>query len=379
MGNDSKQATICIFARHPLERSETFIRAHVDRLPADVLFLYTGGSGRKSLFHDDDHPLAPASFMEKAIRWGIPMLLGSTQAHILTSHLRGFLKRHSVTGVLAEYGPQGVAMMEACTDLAIPLVVHFHGYDAYRLSVLDGVGRHYPEMFDKAAAIIAVSRHMEHQLLNLGAPREKLHYNVYGVDSVLFRGADPRHSPPVFVFVGRFVDKKAPYLTLSAFRSVVQAVPEARLVMIGDGYLRNCCERLASAYGCHESVAFLSPCSHEEVAAAMRRARAYVQHSLTADDGDSEGTPLSILEAGASGLPVVSTRHAGIPDVVLHDQTGYLVEEGDVDGMAEYMISLAQSPRLAGRLGDAAKDHIQSHFYIEGSIGGLWKIIQSVI
>ena len=269
--------------------------------------------------------------------------------------------------------------MKACTDLDLPLVVHFHGHDAYRLSILDGVGQDYPEMFERAAAIVAVSRHMENQLLGLGVPRDKLHYNIYGVDLNLFRGASPGGSPPIFVFVGRFVDKKAPYLTLLAFRSVVRAVPDARLVMIGDGYLRNCCEQLARAYGCYDNVEFLGPCSHQEVAVTMRGARAYVQHSLRANDGNSEGTPLSILEAGSSGLPVVSTCHAGIPDVVVHGRTGLLVEEGDVDGMAENMLNLAQSPELASQMGKAARDRIRNHFSMESSIGGLWSIVQSVI
>lgn len=373
------QHRICIFTNKRLDQSETFIRAHVERLPADVLFLYTGGGGRTSIFHDDHHPLAVTSPVAKAIRWGVPSLLGSSPTDILQSQLRRFLRRHPVSCVLAEYGPQGVIIMKVCTELDLPLIVHFHGYDAYRISVLDSLGQDYLQMFEEAAAIVAVSRHMENQLLGLGAPREKLHYNVCGVDPNLFRGAEPGGSPPLFLFVGRFVDKKAPHLTLLAFQSVVRAVPEARLVMIGDGYLRNCCEQLARAYGCYDSVEFLDPCSHQEVAVAMRGVRAYVQHSLRAKDGDSEGTPVSILEAGASGLPVISTRHAGIPDVVVHGQTGLLVEEGDVEGMAKSMLKLAQFPELASQMGKAARERIRSHFSMESSIAGLWSIVQSVI
>jgi glycosyltransferase involved in cell wall biosynthesis len=111
----------------------------------------------------------------------------------------------------------------------------------------------------------------------------------------------------------------------------------------------------------------------------MRKARAFVQHSMQANDGDSEGTPLAILEAGASGLPVVSTRHAGIPDVVLDSDTGLLVEEGDVDGMAQCMIRLAESPKLALELGTAARERIAEDFTLDASIRGLWRIVETVM
>jgi glycosyltransferase involved in cell wall biosynthesis len=128
-----------------------------------------------------------------------------------------------------------------------------------------------------------------------------------------------------------------------------------------------------------DSVDFWGQCSHQQIADAMRQARVYVQHSMQAGDGDSEGTPLAILEASASGLPVVSTRHAGIPDVVIEGHTGYLVEEGDVDGMAAGMIRLARSADMASKLGIAARKQIREHFSVETSMEGLWNIVESVI
>src|SRR5690606_38663847 len=89
---------------------------------------------------------------------------------------------------------------------------------------------------------------------------------------------------------------------------------------------------------------------------------AFVQHSMTAPDGDIEGMPVAILEAASSGLPVVSTYHAGIPEAVLHGQTGFLVEEVDVDGMAAYMVKLATDPLLARNLGLAARKHMEQDY-----------------
>jgi glycosyltransferase involved in cell wall biosynthesis len=108
----------------------------------------------------------------------------------------------------------------------------------------------------------------------------------------------------------------------------------------------------------------------------MRRARLYAQHSIEAASGDVEGTPVAVLEAGATGLPVVSTRHGGIPDVVRHGETGLLVEEGDVAGMARQMLRLLRDPTQAAALGDAARRHVRHHFSAERSNGRLWTIIE---
>ncbi|MEA3377274.1 MAG: glycosyltransferase, partial [Chloroflexota bacterium] len=119
--------------------------------------------------------------------------------------------------------------------------------------------------------------------------------------------------------------------------------------------------------------------SHADLANAMRAARGFVQHSVQAFSGDSEGTPVAVLEAGASGLPVVATRHAGIPDVVVEGETGFLVDEGDVHAMAEGMVRLASMPDLAGRMGAAARKRIEEHFSMEKSIANLWRIITSAM
>jgi glycosyltransferase involved in cell wall biosynthesis len=111
----------------------------------------------------------------------------------------------------------------------------------------------------------------------------------------------------------------------------------------------------------------------------MQKARAFLQHSVQALNGDSEGTPVSIIEAGASGLPVVSTRHAGIPDVIVEEETGFLVDERDVAGMAHYMQLLAEDPQFASRIGRAARQHIQGGYSMEQSISRLWSIIQDSV
>ena len=98
------------------------------------------------------------------------------------------------------------------------------------------------------------------------------------------------------------------------------------------------------------AVVFLGKLSHERVEEELRQARCFVQHSVIADSGNREGTPVAILEACMAGLPVVSTRHQGIAEVIREGETGYLVDERDINSMSAHMLTLAENPLQAGRL-----------------------------
>ncbi len=135
----------------------------------------------------------------------------------------------------------------------------------------------------------------------------------------------------------------------------------------------------ARGLGIADAVTFLGACPPSVVQAEMRGARCFVQHSIEAADGDSEGTPVAVLEAGASGLPVVSTRHGGIPDVVVDGRTGFLVDEHDVPAMAERMLRLARDPGLAELLGRAGRERVANEFALPRSIGRLWDVIAACI
>lgn len=359
---------VCIVAPYLPVVSETFIRGHAERMPAKVVLV---------------HSWPPSIGDRPVLRWPTRMvykvrrgLLGAGTRNETTAAYMAAFRRARARAVLAEYGTIGVATMEACRELDIPLFVHFHGYDASVHDVLEENRETYPLLFQQAAAIIAVSRAMERKLISLGASPEKVHYNPCGINCDEFRGASPSSAPPVFLAVGRFVEKKAPQLTLKAFAIVHQLAPEARLRMVGEGPLLDECRQLAVELKLQDVVTFLGAQPPEIVQKEMRSARCFVQHSREAANGDCEGTPVGILEAGASGLPVVSTRHAGIPDVVVEGETGFLVDEGDVDGMASNMLRLVQKPELARDLGVAARQRMENHYSEKLSDRRLWAIIE---
>ena len=355
---------ICIVRNGPVTYSETFIRQHVTELPAETVLL-------------DDWPPWETSLLGRARNRAQRVLFPDRYERRITSAYVQFFRQHQIEVVLAEYGPTGVAVLDACRKLNLPLVVHFHGYDMSMRSVLERYAHGYSVMFKQAAALIAVSRVMEGKLIEMGAPPDRVHYNPCGVDCEVFHGAKPSQSPPQVLTVGRFVEKKGPQLTLKAFADVVKAYPEARLRMIGDGPLLGECRMLVKRLGVEDAVTFMGSQPQQVVAEEMRRARLFAQHSVEAASGDIEGTPVAILEAGASGLPVVATYHGGIPDVVVNNETGLLVQERDVAGMAGHMLSLLRDPMLAAELGEAVRARVQKDFSSARSIDTLWTIIKN--
>ena len=216
---------------------------------------------------------------------------------------------------------------------------------------------------------------MRQHLVGIGAPPNRIICNPCGVDVCRFHGANPRAAPPLFLALGRFVQKKGPLLTVQAFSLVHSEEPDSRLVMLGDGPQHSECVSLAQKLGIDRHVVFPGSVDHSDVAVWMRRARCFVQHSMRASDGDSEGTPVAVLEASSCGLPVVSTKHGGIVDAVLEGQSGYLVDEGDVDAMADRMLRFAREPELAATMGEVGRGHIRDNYSSEKSLGQLRSIL----
>lgn len=361
---------VCVVSNGPLSYTETFIQQHVADLPSETVLVDTWPPWAES-----DSRRA-RTLPRRAFDRALHLLFPKRYRRRITAAYVHLFRQQRIDTVLAEFGPTGVAVMDACRELNLPLIVHFHGFDISVRRVLERYASAYSELFRQAAGLVAVSRLMQGKLIELGAPPERVHYNPCGANCELFGDAAPSRSPPVVLAVGRFVEKKAPQLTLAAFARVLQEYPEARLRMIGDGPLLKECRSLSARLCVEHAVTFLGKQSHQRVADEMRRARLFAQHSIEAASGDSEGTPVSILEAGASGLPVVSTYHGGIPDVVINNETGLLVKERDVDEMARQMLRLLRDPTLAESLGSAARRRVLAHFSAARSTDNLWTIIK---
>jgi glycosyltransferase involved in cell wall biosynthesis len=300
----------------------------------------------------------------------------SREWDITSTFVRAFAQTRADV-ILAEYGPTGVRVLEAARHSGIPLVVRFHGYDVSIRSVLKAHEESYKQLLAGASGLIGVSREMVDKLISLGAPSAKVHHQPCGVDCSLFEGGQPGKASPTFLSVGRLVEKKAPHLTIAAFADVWRRRPDARLRIIGDGPLMGVCVDLAAGLGIRDAVTFLGAQPSGQVQIELRRARGFLQHSVEALDGDREGTPVAVIEASSTGLPVVATRHGGIPDVVVDQEMGYLVSERDVTAMSEAILRLVDHPELASELGARGRSRVQARFSMRHSVEHLWRVLAS--
>ena len=361
---------IAVAMPQPPVWSETFIRAHLDRLSDVVLQL----TGRPVPDRDGQGAfLLRPSLADRLLRRH-----RTGNEHALEQAIAERLRSERVDVVLAEYGHIGHAMIGPCRAAGIPLVVHFHGFDAFHMKKLEQTGN-YRELARAAAGVVVVSREMEAQLRALGVPGDRLHYICYGIDLGRFAPIERPATVARFTAVGRFTDKKAPHLTLLAFARALQRTPGLELVLVGDGPLREACIQLARALGVDHAVRFPGVMAPEEVSETLSGSLAFVQHSVITSDGDREGTPLAVLEAMARGLPVVATRHAGIADVVEHGVSGLLSEERDLDTMADHLVRIAGDAEAAFRMGRCGRQRVERRHEVGRQVAELQQVLARAV
>ncbi len=272
--------------------------------------------------------------------------------------------------ILANYGHGGVQVAPVADALGIPLMVSFHGADASRRARKPEWQARYRSLFKTAALATGPSAYVVERLVSLGCPADRARVLHYGIrtdrpapDASQQRNAD---DPVRFLFVGRLTPKKNPVGLLEAFAVCRNLLGPggARLTLIGDGPLTGDVASAVDRLGIGDDVDLAGHQPHDAVLDAYASADIYIQHSVTAPDGDEEGLPVSITEALAAGLPVIATRHSGIPEVVRDDETGFLVDEHDVEGMGRRMADLAGRKKDWRRLGTAGRILLEQEFAV---------------
>jgi colanic acid/amylovoran biosynthesis glycosyltransferase len=304
-----------------------------------------------------------------------PCLILDRQLKSALTATRHFLKKHGVRAILCEYLHFSTEFLEMSHELKIPLIAHAHGFDVTRLMRIPGWRSRYASL-NSARAIVVVSRRQESLLRELPIDSTEIKVIPCGVNVPRAPRRRPQKALVHCLAVGRMVPKKAPILLLDAFRRALAVEPRLRLDYAGGGELLSAAIQFVRAFGLQDHVRLHGPQRHEKVLGLMRRADIFVQHSMTDElTGDEEGLPVSILESMAAALPVVSTRHAGIPDAVEDEQTGYLVDEGDSKSMAKRLVLLARDPRLREQMGRAGWARCRESFSWEKERSALLAVL----
>lgn len=273
----------------------------------------------------------------------------------------------------AHFGPDGMYASATARRLGIPLVVTFHGFDATRPDLVRPspgarLWQHRrAALFEQAALLVAVSDFVAGCLVALGAPPHKVVRHYVGVDTARFApiphdDGDDSGTANV-LFVGRLIEAKGVFDLMRAMATVRRALPNATLTVLGEGEMRAEVERLDQQLGL--GTRLLGAQSHDEVLTALHRADLLCVPSRTSQLGQREGLGLVFAEAQACGLPVVSCRSGGIPEVVEHGVTGLLTDEGDVDALAAAIIDLLGDQPRRARFGLAARERMVRQFDLQ--------------
>lgn len=269
--------------------------------------------------------------------------------------LRRWIQSVKPALIHAQFGRGGALALPLARSCGLPLVVTFHGGDATKDRHFDDRGpirtifqRRRAALARHAALFLCVSDFVRETLIRRGFPPAKLRTHRLGIELP----EEPELRPPTgsrrLLFVGRLTEKKG-VDDLIAMAEVCQAQGSAvELVVVGDGSERRRLEAKASRASLR--VAFTGWLSPEGVADEMARASALVVPSRTARSGDAEGIPTVILEAQARGVPVIATRHGGIPEAIRDGESGLLVPEGRPDALAETACRLLADPALHSQL-----------------------------
>ena len=340
--------TIAIATSDYCVTGETFVNRHIEHMFGGDTCVIAGrfnGSDpygkplfvRRQPLSLRDRLAAPLAAVAGAARHGTSRLPFGDNRRALA----GFLKAERVEAILAEFGTQALVVASLGNEMGLPVFTYWRGTDASAQLRSRQRVRSYRLMMPRLAGMFSVSQFLLDALAQHGIPHPNAHVVPSGVD--LRRFAPDRKTPNTFLAVGRMVEKKAPQVTLRAFAKAAQG-RDAHLTFIGDGPLLPACRTLAAELGVAAQVTFTGALPHDFVRQHLETAEMFLQHSVTARDGNTEGLPTAIQEALACGCITISTRHAGIPEAVEHGVNGLLVEEWDEAGFAAAITTILDNP-----------------------------------
>jgi len=295
--------------------------------------------------------LPPDSLRTDPARW---------TKHFLRAN--GLASLDDVTCVQIHFGPNFnklAPLFEAYPDLFV--LVSFHGYDGSATFKVKGADV-YAELFARGNQITTPSQHMKNNLIQYGCPPDKIVVHHYGKDTTTFAPTPRPESRPVrLLSVARFVEKKGLEYSLRAFAKA-QTGLDVEYRIVGYGPLEPELKALVKSLGMTDQVSFLGQLTNDAVRQEMAAADIFVLTSVTASNGDEEGVPVSLIEAQTLGLPVISSRHAGIPELVAHGETGFLAAERDVDEIAGFMRVLIKKPAIRKAFSVNARERVLREF-----------------
>lgn len=263
------------------------------------------------------------------------------------------------------FGPNGntAAVLKEIGFLKGKIITTFHGYDmtSYISSKGDDA---YELLFKVGDLFLPVSERWKNALVALGCSEDKIKVHRMGVELDRVKNRPKRRDAATvnLLTVARLVEKKGICYGIMAVAEVLKRHPDVKYRIIGDGPLRDTLKKLITELGTDDKIELLGGKSHEEVFALLNQTDIFISPSVTDEKGDQEGIPVTLMEAMAHGLPVLSTWHSGIPELVKDGVHGFLVPERAVDALKEKLAYLVANPEIRVKMGDAGRNFVVDNY-----------------
>jgi colanic acid/amylovoran biosynthesis glycosyltransferase len=275
-----------------------------------------------------------------------------------------FLEADKYDIVHCHFGPNGnlAVLLKEVGVIKGKIVTTFHGEAGYTKQKRHKKG--FEPVFEKGDLILPMSEREKQDLIKSGCSPQKIVVHRMGVDLKKFTFAPRRlrqDGKVRLLTVARLANKKGVEYGIQAVANVLRKHPHVEYNIAGDGPLKNDLANLVDTLNINDKVRLLGWKRQEEIVELMKSADILLAPSVTSGDGEQEGIPVVLMEALARGLPVLSTQHAGIPELIQDGESGFLVPERDVNALTERLEFLVQHQELWPEMGRAGRDYIERH------------------
>lgn len=282
-------------------------------------------------------------------------------------------KKQNADLIHAHFGPMGYLCSGLARRLDIPLVTTFYGYDASMLLKQKPRWKeNYVKLFNCGTSFLVEGPAMRQKLVSLGCPPEKIIIHHLGIETDKY---EPRleyssQKQIKVLMVGRFVEKKGFIYGLKAFHRFKESGGAGKLTIVGDSSDEPSSKQIKKElldyieeHQLGDSVTFTGLIPLEELQREYYLHDVFLAPSVQAQSGDNEGgAPVTTIEASATGMPVIGSRHCDIPEVVKDEETGLIVDEKDVDALTEHLLTISRHSDLRETFGRAGAKHIKENY-----------------
>jgi len=262
--------------------------------------------------------------------------------------------------------------MYASAITNIPYSVTSHANDIFEH------GRLLETKAIRSQCFATISEYNRNYLISQGVPKEKIVVVRCGVafkNSKLNRNKASDHIYRIGS-LGRLVEKKGMSTLLQATRILIDQNIIVRVFIAGDGPLDKELRTLTEDLKLFEYITFVGPIPHSNVSSWLRGLDAFILACKKDSNGDMDGIPVALMEAMSQGVPVISTRISGIPELIIHNETGLLSEPDNPANLAEQIIMVIQNPQLSKKLAENGMKYVFSEFSEDANIIRLERCFQ---